>query len=45
MTEKVRPALVISVPYEDTGWALVTIIPHTTSLRGSHTRSLSRLVS
>jgi mRNA interferase MazF len=35
MTEKVRPALVISVAYGDTDRALVTIIPHTTSLRGS----------
>ena len=35
MAEKVRPALVISVPYGDADRALVTIIPHTTSLRGS----------
>jgi mRNA interferase MazF len=35
MTEKVRPALVVSVPYGDADRALVTIIPHTTSLRGS----------
>ena len=35
MTEKVRPALVISVAFADTDRALVTIVPHTTSLRGS----------
>jgi mRNA interferase MazF len=35
MAEKVRPALVISVAFEDVDRALVTIVPHTTSLRGS----------
>ena len=35
MTEKVRPALIVSVAYGDTDRALVTIIPHTTSLRRS----------
>ena len=30
-----RPALVISVAFGDTDRALVTIVPHTTSLRGS----------
>ena len=35
MTEKVRPALVISVPFGDLDRALITIVPHTTSLRGS----------
>lgn len=35
MTEKVRPALVVSVGYSDFDRALVTIVPHTTSLRGS----------
>jgi mRNA interferase MazF len=35
MAEKVRPALVISVAYGDTDRALVTIVPHTTSLRHS----------
>jgi mRNA interferase MazF len=35
MTEKVRPALVVSGPYGDTDRALITIVPHTTSLRGS----------
>jgi mRNA interferase MazF len=35
MAEKVRPALVISVAYGGLDRALVTIVPHTTSLRGS----------
>ena len=35
MAEKVRPALVISVACGDADRALVTIVPHTTSLRGS----------
>jgi len=35
LAAKVRPALVISVPAEDVDRALVTLIPHTTSARGS----------
>jgi mRNA interferase MazF len=35
MAGKVRPALVVSVPYGDQERALITIVPHTTSLRGS----------
>ena len=35
MTEKVRPALVISVGFGDSDRALITIVPHATSLRGS----------
>jgi mRNA interferase MazF len=35
MAAKVRPALVISVPADDTDRALVTLIPHTTSPRQS----------
>jgi mRNA interferase MazF len=35
MAGKVRPALVISVAFDDADRALVTIVPHTTSLRGS----------
>lgn len=35
MTAKVRPALVISVPADDSDRALVTLVPHTTSLRQS----------
>jgi len=35
MVQKVRPGLVVSVPFGDLDRALVAIIPHTTSLRGS----------
>jgi mRNA interferase MazF len=35
MAEKVRPALVISVAFGRADRALVTIVPHTTSVRGS----------
>jgi len=35
VTQKVRPALVISVPYGDADRALIGIIPHTTATRGS----------
>lgn len=35
MEGKVRPALIVSVPYGDSDRALVTIVPHTTSLRDS----------
>jgi mRNA interferase MazF len=35
MAEKVRPALVVSVAYGDRDRALITVVPHTTSLRAS----------
>lgn len=35
MAGKVRPVLVISVPYGDQDYALVTVVPHTTSNRGA----------
>lgn len=35
MTAKVRPALVLSVPAADVDRALVTLVPHTTSVRNS----------
>jgi len=35
MEGKVRPALIVSVTYGDLDRALVTIVPHTTSVRGS----------
>jgi mRNA interferase MazF len=35
MTAKVRPALVLSIPADDADRALVTLVPHTTSVRGS----------
>jgi mRNA interferase MazF len=33
--EKVRPALVVSIAYGDTDRAPITVVPHTTALRGS----------
>ena len=35
MTQKVRPALVISIPFTDADRALIGVIPHTTATRGS----------
>ncbi len=35
MVAKVRPVLVLSVPFTDTDRALVTVVLHTTTLRGS----------
>lgn len=35
ITQKVRPALVISIPYTDVDRALIGVIPHTTATRGS----------
>ena len=35
MAAKVRPAVVISTPAQDADRALVTLVPHTTSVRGS----------
>lgn len=35
MVEKVRPALVMSAAYGDLDRALITVVPHTTSLCGS----------
>ncbi len=35
LAAKVRPGLVMSIPADDTDRALVTIVPHTTSGRGS----------
>src|SRR5947209_5226806 len=35
LAAKVRPALVMSVPPSQSDRALVTLVPHTTSLRGS----------
>jgi mRNA interferase MazF len=35
MTAKVRPVLVVSVQYGDNDRALITVVPHTTQLRGS----------
>jgi mRNA interferase MazF len=35
MAEKVRPVLIESAAYTDADRALITVVPHTTSLRGS----------
>ena len=35
VTQKVRPALVISAAYGETDRALIGVIPHTTAVRGS----------
>lgn len=35
MAAKVRPALVLSVPASDADRALVSLVPHTTSVRGT----------
>ncbi len=35
ITQKVRPALVISMPYADCDRALIGVVPHTTATRGS----------
>ena len=35
MAAKVRPCLILSVPPEDTDRSIVTLVPHTTSMRGS----------
>jgi mRNA interferase MazF len=35
MAAKVRPVLVLSVPFGDGDYALVNVLPHTTNPRGS----------
>lgn len=35
VTQKVRPAVVVSIPYGEEDRALIGVIPHTTALRGS----------
>jgi mRNA interferase MazF len=35
ITQKVRPALVISIPFGNADRALIGVIPHTTAVRGS----------
>ncbi|HKH49484.1 MAG TPA: type II toxin-antitoxin system PemK/MazF family toxin [Thermoanaerobaculia bacterium] len=35
LAAKIRPCLVLSVPVQDSDRAIVTLIPHTTSVRGS----------
>lgn len=40
VTQKVRPALVIGIPYGDADRALIGVIPHTTAIRGSQFESV-----
>jgi mRNA interferase MazF len=35
LAAKVRPCVVVSVPFQDPERSLVSLVPHTTSLRGS----------
>src|SRR5215469_17030772 len=35
MASKTRPALIVSVAFGNCGRALITVVPHTTTLRGS----------
>ncbi len=35
MAQKVRPALILNVPYQDADRALIAIVSHSTALRGS----------
>jgi mRNA interferase MazF len=35
MVQKARPALILNRAYKESDRALITVIPHTTSLRGS----------
>ena len=35
MAAKVRPCVVLSVPFDDQDRALLTVVPHTTSVRGT----------
>jgi mRNA interferase MazF len=42
ITQKVRPALVISIPYAASDRALIGVIPHTTAIRGSQFEVLVR---
>jgi mRNA interferase MazF len=35
LAAKVRPVLVVSVPYTDADYALICVVPHTTSPRGA----------
>ncbi len=35
MAAKVRPVVVISIPFQDTDRALITVVPHTTKVIGS----------
>ncbi len=36
LAAKVRPVLVVSIPYGDSDYALISVVPHTTNPRGAH---------
>ena len=36
LAAKTRPVLVLSVPFSDQDYALITVVPHTTSARGAN---------
>lgn len=42
-TAKVRPCLVMSIPPDDVDRALVTLVPHTTSMRNSRFETSSQV--
>ncbi|MBI3850778.1 MAG: type II toxin-antitoxin system PemK/MazF family toxin [Verrucomicrobia bacterium] len=35
MVQKTRPALILNRPFKETDRVLITVVPHTTALRGS----------
>ena len=35
MAQKTRPALILNRPFKETDRVLITVVPHTTALRGS----------
>lgn len=41
MAAKVRPALVLSLPFGENDRTLIGVVPHTTSLRGSQFEVIS----
>ncbi len=43
ITAKVRPCLVLSVPFTDQDRSLVCLVPHTTSVRGSRFEVATRV--
>jgi mRNA interferase MazF len=43
MAAKVRPCLVLSIPVNDRDRALTTLVPHTTSVRGSRFEVVSNV--
>ena len=36
MAAKIRPVLVLSVPFSDSDYALITVVPHTTNSRNAN---------